>query len=54
MEDIEKAIKELRKQYEYAKENLFVRDPLAYALYKTWKKFDEKRLKRADYERGEV
>lgn len=54
MEDIEKAIKELKKQYEYAKENLFVRDPLAYALYKTWKKFDEKRIKREDYERGEV
>ena len=39
---LEKAIKLLQKEYEEAKKEPFVQKPLAYALYHTWKKVDEK------------
>lgn len=39
---IEKVIKELRKKYEEAKKLSFVNDPVTYALYHTWKKYDTK------------
>ena len=42
MKDIDKAIKELMKQYERAKKLEIVRNKIAYALYQTWKIFDEK------------
>ena len=39
--DIEKAIKMLKAEYEKAKNLSFVRNPLAYALYKVWKVADK-------------
>ena len=35
------AIALLEKEYEKALKNDFVRDPVAYALYQTWKEVDE-------------
>lgn len=43
MRTIEDAIEMLKKQYEKALTNPFVRDPLAYALYQTWKLFDRRK-----------
>ena len=40
MKDIDKAIEELKKQYEKALELDFVKNKIAYALYQTWKIFD--------------
>lgn len=34
---IEEAIKELEKEYENAKKNGWVQNPVAYALYQVWK-----------------
>ena len=42
MKDIDKAIKVLKEQYERALKLDFVRNKIAYALYKTWKIFDER------------
>lgn len=42
MKDIDKAIEELKKQYEKALELDFVKNKIAYALYQTWKIFDGK------------
>ena len=42
---LEKAIEMLKKEYERAKGLDFVRNPLAYALYHTWRKVDERRLR---------
>ena len=39
---LEKAIELLKNEYEEAKKLSFVQKPLAYALYHTWKKVDEK------------
>ena len=39
---IEKAIKELMQEYEKAKKNEWVRNPVAYALYQVWKRADSK------------
>ena len=38
--DLEKAIKLLKVQYEVAKKLEWVHNPLAYALYQTWKEVD--------------
>lgn len=40
--DLEQAIKLLRVQYEVAKKLEWVHNPIAYALYNTWKMADEK------------
>lgn len=40
--ELRKAVELLRKEYEKAKKNPIVRDPLAYALYQVWKMADEK------------
>lgn len=37
-EKMEKAIKTLNAEYEKAKENPVVRDPVAWALYQTWRR----------------
>ena len=37
---LEKAIRMLQTEYEKAKNLSFVRNPLAYALYKVWKVVD--------------
>ena len=39
---LQQAIKLLEINYELAKQMDFVRNPLAYALYQTWKKADAK------------
>ena len=39
---LDKAIEDLKKEYETAEKLSFVNDPLAYALYQVWKKYDEK------------
>lgn len=39
---LEQAIELLKTEYEEAKKQPFVLKPLAYALYHTWKKVDEK------------
>lgn len=38
--DFEKAIKYLSNEYKKALNNERIHDPIAYALYHTWKKFD--------------
>lgn len=43
MNDLAKAIKVLTEQYEKAKKMDWVRKPIAYALYQTWKIFDERK-----------
>lgn len=40
--ELRKAVKVLDKNYEYAINNSYVRDPIAWALYQTWKHFDER------------
>ena len=39
---LEEVIKMLEEEYERAKTLSFVRDPLAYALHKVWRKVDER------------
>lgn len=43
---LEKAKELLDKEYEKAKGLEYVHDPLAYALYKVWKKVDAERKKK--------
>ena len=40
--ELEKAVATLRNNYERAKTLNYVYDPLAWALYQTWKEFDGK------------
>ena len=42
MTELNKAIKVLKEQYEKSKKNPWVRNPIAYALYQTWKIFDDR------------
>lgn len=39
---LDKAIDDIKKEFESAKKQTFVRDALAYALYQVWKKYDAK------------
>ena len=41
--DLEKAIKILKEEYEFAKKQGWIRNPLAYALYEVWKRADAHR-----------
>ena len=41
MTEIEKAIEMLKAEYERASTLSFIRNPIAYALYHTWKRFDD-------------
>ena len=41
MTEIDKAIQFLREQYERAKRIEFIHNPLAWALYQTWRHVDE-------------
>ena len=43
---IDKAKKLLDKEYERAKNLAFVHNPIAYAIYKVWKKADRERSKK--------
>lgn len=48
----EKAVAQLRTEYEKACKNELIKSPLAYALYKTWRFVDGKEKKaRKSYER---
>ena len=38
---VEKAVEMLQEEYSKAKQQAYIRKPMAYALYETWKKFDE-------------
>lgn len=40
--ELQKVVKSLCKEYDNAKKNPIVRDPLAYALFQTWKAVDGK------------
>jgi hypothetical protein len=44
---LEKAINLLVKEYERALRLDFVRNPIAYALYRVWRKADEERVNNA-------
>lgn len=39
---LEKAIEDLREEYARAKNLSYVKNPLAYALYQVWKKYDRR------------
>ena len=43
---IEQAIKELKKEYERAKNLSYVHNPVAFALYAVWKKADRAKVKK--------
>ena len=40
-EQLLRAVKLLLKQYEHSKKSAYVRNPVAHALYHTWKHFDK-------------
>lgn len=40
---LDKAIKELKKTYKESLKSEYIKQPLAYALYSTWKKFDRRK-----------
>lgn len=40
---LDKAIETIKTEYEAAKQKEFVKNPLAYALYKVWKMIDKKK-----------
>lgn len=40
MTRLDRAIEDLKKEYESAKKQIYARNALAYALYQTWKKYD--------------
>lgn len=42
MDELEEAIKLLRQMYNLCKNHHHVRNPMAFALYHTWKEFDKK------------
>ena len=42
MQKLDKAIKILKEQYEKAQKIDWIRNKIAYALYQTWKIFDER------------
>ena len=43
--DLDRAIEWLKKNYEDGKNNPTVRDPVAWALYKTWRQEDSRAAK---------
>lgn len=45
MKEIDEAIAELMKQHEEALKISYIDKPVVYALYKTWKLFDDKAKK---------
>ena len=42
---LEKAIELLRSEYEYAKRQKWIKNPLAYALFQVWKIADKQGVK---------
>lgn len=49
--EIDKAVRTLKAEYEKAQRVEFIRNPLAYALYKVWKIIDREAIKKG-YEQG--
>jgi len=47
---IGKALKVVRNKYEWAKATPFIQDPVAWALYQTWKEAEEKPRKKRSKE----
>ena len=45
---LEKAVKMLEEEYDRAKKLEYVRNPLAFALHRVWRKADEERSKTYD------
>lgn len=45
MTDYDKACAHLKREFEKAEANAVVRDPISYALYKTWRRFDSRNRK---------
>ena len=43
---IAKALKTVRAKYEWAKETPYINDPVAWALYQTWKEAEAKPKKK--------
>lgn len=43
MEIIEQAIRDLRLNYEEAKQDPHIKNPIAFALYSTWKQYDRRK-----------
>lgn len=41
--ELDKAIKELKKVYKESLKSDYIKQPLAHALYTTWKKFDRRK-----------
>ena len=48
LSEIGKAVMNLIEEYNIAKESSYVRKPISYALYQTWKKWDKKEEEDAD------
>ena len=48
LSEIGKAVMNLIEEYGIAKESGYVRKPISYALYQTWKKWDKKEEEDAD------
>ena len=48
MTDLERAIEDLKAHYERAQNNPCIRNPLAWALYRVWRKNDKKERKQND------
>lgn len=46
MMTLKKAVKMLEEEYERAKQQEWILDPIGYALYETWKKAYEERNKK--------
>ena len=47
---IDDAVNELRRCYDIAKNSAYVKNPIAYSLYQTWKKFDRQKEKEQEGE----
>jgi hypothetical protein len=48
MNELDKAIELLEQNYEEAEGKDWIESPIAYALYQTWKVFDEKKRRKTD------
>lgn len=47
---IDNVIEEIRNAYEEGKNMGFIKDPIAYALWVTWKRYEEKHEEQIRYE----
>lgn len=54
MEELEKIIAILRINYDVAKKQTFIENPLAYALYHTWRFADTHSVKHITHYKGKI